>query len=151
MKVAITGGKGGTGKSTISTALAVELAKKYKVMLVDADVECPDDHILLSTKREKVRDVEAFLPLFNEEKCLKCGKCSEVCNENAIVLIKDKFPILVSGQCTGCGACRLACPNEAITEDIQIIGSIYQGMPSFDSKIDEDRMRVQFAGSKCNP
>ncbi|MEN6291168.1 MAG: P-loop NTPase [Methanobacterium sp.] len=124
MKIAITGGKGGTGKSTISTALAVELARKFKVMLVDADVECPDDHIILSIKREKVRDVDVFLPCFNEEKCLKCGKCGEVCRENAIVLIKDKFPILVSGQCNGCGACRLACPNEAISEKKQIIGNI---------------------------
>jgi MinD superfamily P-loop ATPase len=140
MKIAITGGKGGTGKSTISTALAVELAKKYKVVLVDVDVECPDDHIILSINREKIKDVGAFLPLFNEEKCLKCGKCSEVCNENAIVLIKDKFPFLVRGQCTGCGACSLTCPNGAITEDIQIIGSIYRGI--HDSKIAENLILI---------
>jgi len=142
MKIAITGGKGGTGKSTISTALAVELARKFKVMLVDADVECPDDHIILSIKREKVRDVDVFLPCFNEEKCLKCSKCGEVCRENAIVLIKDKFPILVSGQCNGCGACRLACPNEAISENKQIIGNIYQGIPSFDPKIAENLILI---------
>jgi len=140
MKIAITGGKGGTGKSTISTALAVELAKKYKVILVDADVECPDDHIILSIKREKVMDVEAFLPLFNEEKCLKCGKCGEVCKENAIILIRDKFPLLVGGQCTGCGACLLACPNEAISENKQKIGSIYQGI--YDSKIAENLILI---------
>ena len=140
MKIAITGGKGGTGKSTISTALAVELAKKYKVILVDADVECPDDHIILSIKREKVMDVEAFLPHFNEEKCLKCGKCGEVCKENVIILIKDKFPFLVGGQCTGCGACLLACPNEAISENKQIIGSIYQGI--YDSKIAENLILI---------
>lgn len=140
MKIAITGGKGGTGKSTISTALAVELAKKYKVILVDADVECPDDHIILSIKREKVMDVEAFLPHFNEEKCLKCGKCGEVCKENVIILIKDKFPFLVGEQCTGCGACLLACPNEAISENKQIIGSIYQGI--YDSKIAENLILI---------
>lgn len=132
MKIAITGGKGGTGKSTISTAVAVELAKKYKVMLVDADVECPDDHIILSLKRKKLRDVKSFLPFFNEEKCKKCGQCSEVCKENAIILIKDNFPFLIRKQCSGCGACLLVCPNGAIEKDKQIIGSIYQG--KFDSK-----------------
>jgi MinD superfamily P-loop ATPase len=142
MKVAITGGKGGTGKSTISTALAVELARKFKVMLVDADVECPNDHIILSIKREKVRDVEVFAPRFTEKKCGKCGKCGEICKENAIVLIKDKFPILVSGQCAGCGACRLVCPNEAISENKQIIGNIYHGIPSFDPKIAENLILV---------
>ena len=138
MKIAITGGKGGTGKSTISTALAVELAKKYKVILVDADVECPDDHIILSIKREKVKDVTAFLPLFNEKKCLKCGKCGEVCKENAIILIKDKFPFIAGKQCNGCGACLLACPNGAIYENKQIIGSIYQGIYEFDTEINEN-------------
>lgn len=138
MKVAITGGKGGTGKSTVSTALAVELAKNYRVMLVDADVECPDDHIILSIPRKKINDVTTFLPFFNEKKCLKCGKCGEICKENAIILIRDKFPLLVKGQCTGCGACNLACPNGAIEKDTQVIGSIYLGKPLFDSGIDEN-------------
>jgi MinD superfamily P-loop ATPase len=142
MKIAITGGKGGTGKSTVSTALAVELAKKYRVILVDADVECPDDHIILSIKREKIKDVEAFLPLFNQEKCLKCGKCSEICKENAIVIIQDKYPLLIKGQCTGCGACLLACPNKAISGNVQIIGSIYLGKPGFDSKIAENLILI---------
>lgn len=142
MKIAITGGKGGTGKSTISTALAVELAKKYRVILVDADAECPDDHIILSIKREKVKDVEAFLPLFNTEKCLKCGKCGEVCKENAIVIIQDRYPLLIEDPCSGCGACLLACPNEVISENKQIIGSIYQGKPEFDPKIAENLILI---------
>ncbi|GAG49117.1 unnamed protein product, partial [marine sediment metagenome] len=74
MKIGITGGKGGTGKSTIATALAFELAKsqkssisdeskisegleiskkfqsKNKVLLIDADVDCPNDHLILSIK-----------------------------------------------------------------------------------------------------
>ena len=66
MKIAITGGKGGTGKSTISTALAIELATgQNKVLLVDADVECPDDHIILSTNR-KSSDIHTILPLLTK-------------------------------------------------------------------------------------
>jgi len=127
MKIAITGGKGGTGKSTIATALAIELAKKNKVMLVDCDVECPDDHIILSINRKKIKDVETLLPKFNQEKCLKCGTCAEVCKQNAIVFVKDRYPFLVSGQCNGCGACILACPSNAIVKETQLIGAIYQG------------------------
>ena len=37
--IGITGGKGGTGKSTIATAIAYGLAKSNKVLLVDADVD----------------------------------------------------------------------------------------------------------------
>ncbi|MBD3310595.1 P-loop NTPase, partial [Candidatus Woesearchaeota archaeon] len=47
MKIAITGGKGGTGKSTIAVALASLISKNKDVLLIDADVDCPDDHLLL--------------------------------------------------------------------------------------------------------
>ena len=52
MRIAITGGKGGTGKSMVATSLAVEFAENEKTMLIDADVECPNDHLLLSVKRK---------------------------------------------------------------------------------------------------
>ncbi len=126
IKIAVTGGKGGTGKSTVSTSLAMELSHENRVILVDADVECPDDHIILSTTRERVADVESLIPLFNREKCTKCGVCSEVCRENALIFVKDRYPF-ISGQCNGCGACLLVCPFGAIHEGKQIIGSIYQG------------------------
>nr|WP_319374098.1 P-loop NTPase [uncultured Methanobacterium sp.] len=126
IKIAITGGKGGTGKSTVSTSLALELSRENRVILVDADVECPDDRIILSTTQKKVEDVESLLPFFNQDKCSKCGVCSEVCRENALIFVKDRFPF-ISGQCNGCGACLLVCPFGAIQEGKQIIGAIYQG------------------------
>ena len=52
MKIATTGGKGGVGKSMVATSLAVEFARKTKTMLVDADAECPNDHLLLSEKEK---------------------------------------------------------------------------------------------------
>ena len=48
--IGITGGKRGTGKSTVATALAFELSKNKKVLLVDADVDCPNDHLILGIK-----------------------------------------------------------------------------------------------------
>ncbi len=50
-KIAITGGKGGTGKSTFSVLLANKLIKQgHRVALVDVDVECPNDYLLLNQK-----------------------------------------------------------------------------------------------------
>ncbi|NJK86812.1 MAG: P-loop NTPase [Bacteroidales bacterium] len=48
LKIAITSGKGGTGKTTVSTGLFHVLTKhlKHTVQLVDCDVEEPDCHIL---------------------------------------------------------------------------------------------------------
>lgn len=127
MKIAITGGKGGTGKSTVATALALELKKYGRVLLVDADVDCPNDHLILGIQREKIIDVENMVPEFDKEKCIKCGVCAEVCEENAIVQVKDQYPILVPDQCTGCRACEIACPVEAISESKQVIGEIFKG------------------------
>jgi len=127
MKIAITGGKGGTGKSTVATALAVELAKNKKVLLVDADVDCPNDHLILNIKRKKIKDIFQPIPKINKKKCKKCGKCAKVCREHAIISIKGEYPILIPEQCIGCQACMIACPNNAIEKDKKKIGTLYKG------------------------
>jgi MinD superfamily P-loop ATPase len=127
MRIAITGGKGGTGKSTVATALAVELAKKQKILLVDADVDCPNDHIILSLKLKKEKDIFQVKPVWDFKKCVKCGRCSEVCRANAILFVKEKYPIFVQDLCNGCTACTLACPTKAISRGRQQIGTILSG------------------------
>jgi len=127
LRIAVTGGKGGTGKSTIATALAVELAKNKRVMLIDADVDCPNDHLILNMKLKKIKDVFQPIPKFDSKKCLKCGRCAEVCREHAIVFVKDRYPILIPEQCIGCSACMISCPNGAITKDKKKIGTVYSG------------------------
>jgi len=127
MKIAITGGKGGTGKSTVATTLAIEFAEKYKTLLVDADAECPNDHLLLSIKRKKSKTVYQTIPKWDLEKCVKCGKCAEVCKQNAIVFVKNKYPAFVKDICIGCKACIVACPQKAISEAKKEIGIVYTG------------------------
>jgi MinD superfamily P-loop ATPase len=127
MKIAITGGKGGTGKSMVATSLAVEFARKEKTMLVDADVECPNDHLLLDIKRKKYITIYLPIPKWDFSKCVKCGKCADVCKQNAIVFVKGKYPAFVKDLCIGCKACLVSCPENAITETKKEIGTIYTG------------------------
>ncbi len=126
-KIAVTGGKGGTGKSTVATALAAELAKLGKVLLFDADVDCPNDHLIISVKRRRLKTVRQVIPKWDFSKCTKCGRCSEVCTTNSIVQIKGQYPVFVPEQCSGCGACMIACPTGAIGKAYKDIGTVYGG------------------------
>jgi len=125
--IGITGGKGGTGKSTVAAALSYELAKKHKVWLIDADVDCPNDHLLLNIKRRLLKKVEQRIPRWNFKKCTMCGLCGTVCETNSIVSIKGNKPIFLPAQCNGCGACVIKCGEKAISWDKKEIGKIYTG------------------------
>lgn len=46
--------------------------------------------------------------------CIKCGKCEDRCQMNAIK-IKDEKPILDQGKCIGCGLCVSTCKPNALT------------------------------------
>lgn len=115
----ILSGKGGTGKTTLSSNLAVLLSKEMKIITADCDTDAPNLGITLGIKNKdfsswkKVQTNEKAV--LNEEKCESCKKCLEVCNFGAISWDnkknKPKFnPML----CEGCGACQLVCPKKAI-------------------------------------
>lgn len=125
-RIAITGGKGGTGKSTVATALAYALSKEKKVLLADADADCPNDHLLLDTERKLVRKICQRIPEFDLTKCTKCGRCGDACKPKAIVAVKGKAPIFLQRQCNGCGACRIACTDNAINWEKKEVGKIFK-------------------------
>ena len=123
MIISIASGKGGTGKTLVATSLAISLAEKRKVQLLDCDVEEPNDHIFIKpafTKREM-----AFIPvpIVDEEKCTHCGECSRVCVYHALAVLKTKV-MTFHELCHGCGACAYLCPEDAITEEPREIGTI---------------------------
>jgi len=126
-KIAITGGKGGTGKSTVAILLAVDLIKKgKKVILCDCDVECPNDYLLLGQKFKKsVKNIYADFPKLIKEKCTKCGMCSRSCRENAIFQAPNQYPIFIKDLCSGCGVCWNVCPFGAIKTKKEKVGEIY--------------------------
>ena len=127
MKIAVASGKGGTGKSTVSTNLAYFLSKIYKdVALLDCDVEEPNCHIFMKPDFNYSQSVCVPIPKINTEKCIACGKCAEVCQYNALAFVKEK--VLVFGElCHGCGSCELICPVGAIEETGREVGVVEAG------------------------
>lgn len=126
-KIAITGGKGGTGKSTIAVLLANKLLKENKkVLLVDCDVECPNDYLLLSQKLKnpKIKTYTEF-PKLDRKKCKKCGLCVRTCKNNAIFQAPGKYPIFIKDLCSACGACQMVCPFGAIKKEKEETGKVF--------------------------
>lgn len=131
---AITGGKGGTGKSTVSILLANKLRRKgRKIVLADCDVECPNDYLLLGQKLGKPKKkVFAQFPKLDKTKCTKCGLCVKNCRSNAIFQAPGQYPIFLHELCSGCGLCWKLCPVGAIEVEKKVTGEI------FENKIDDN-------------
>ena len=126
-KIAVTGGKGGTGKSTFSVLYSLKLAREgKKVVLCDADVECPNDHLLLKKKLEKGRPIKLEFPKLDPEKCRQCGQCAQACTRNAVFWTKGKKPLFFEELCDACGACFVACPAKAIGGEKKEMGKIFE-------------------------
>jgi len=113
MKIAIASGKGGTGKTTLSTNLAAYLSENYSVVLADLDVEEPNSNLFVQGDLILKEDKFYFIPEWKQEACTLCDICHEVCNYNAIIRLNDK--IMVFPQlCHSCYACSELCPEDAL-------------------------------------
>ncbi len=126
-KIAITGGKGGTGKSTVAVLMANQFIQAgKKVVLVDCDVECPNDHLLISQPLDKIiaKSYISF-PKLDKSKCTKCGLCVKKCRENAIFQKPGDYPIFLKDLCNGCGLCWNICPVGAIKPEKEVSGKIF--------------------------
>jgi len=123
MIISVASGKGGTGKTTVATNLALSIGK---AQFIDCDVEEPNANIFLKAKIKEHEDVSVSIPKMDKEKCDYCGKCSEFCVYNALAVVPSDvlvFPEL----CHSCGGCELVCPKDAVSWNERIIGRLEHG------------------------
>jgi len=116
MKIVIISGKGGVGKSMLTSTLAMLFAERQKIVAVDCDADAPNLAIWLNEigKWNKIIPViTSARPEIDYQKCNGCGLCAKNCRFSAIKMIKGK-PKVNPFLCEGCGTCEVICPKGAI-------------------------------------
>jgi len=107
----ILSGKGGTGKTTITSAfIRLAAAKAY----ADCDVDAPNLHLISDWDQEPERNDYFGMDKawINSDLCSECDLCRQHCRFDAITFTEtyavDPF------ACEGCAVCEYVCPENAI-------------------------------------
>lgn len=81
-----------------------------------------------------VGKVGLIKPLFDSDRCTKCGDCLRVCPEAHVINFKQAAAkgFIVSGECTNCGRCAAVCPENAIRFAVR-----FQAKPSATESIEK--------------
>jgi MinD superfamily P-loop ATPase len=136
MIIAIASGKGGTGKTTVATSLALSIAAGGSAdsagpLFLDCDVEEPNAALFLKPRLDDRQEgnreeVGVLVPEVDYAKCTFCGRCAEVCVWHAIAVVGEKV-LIFPELCHGCGSCTLNCPEDAIHEVLNVMGTLESG------------------------
>jgi len=123
-EIVVLSGKGGTGKTSVTAALAVCAAKSDlpggPPVLADCDVDAADLHLVLAPAiRERHEFVGGDKAAIDAELCQSCGLCREACRFGAI----DETFQVVEASCEGCGVCAYVCPAGAATLAPRVSGN----------------------------
>jgi MinD superfamily P-loop ATPase len=108
IRIAVISGKGGTGKTMITAALAQLLPGS--LVLADCDVDAANLELLLNPK---IIRTEPFMGMktavIDNALCTHCGECMEHCRFGAIERNGDVYRINPL-RCEGCAVCVHVCP-----------------------------------------
>lgn len=110
-EIVILSGKGGTGKTSLSAALATIGDKKT---IADCDVDAANLYLILQPEScYEEAFITGFRAVIDHNLCIKCGKCITYCRFEAISII-DRSVCISETSCDGCKLCTHVCPVEAI-------------------------------------
>ncbi len=139
-EIVVISGKGGTGKTSITASFAYLGGKD--VVVADCDVDAADMHLLMHPDWKKSEDFySGVIAEIDQEKCIKCGNCTNVCRFNAIPIIDNEY-IVNTLNCEGCGYCFHVCPSDAITMKEQNVGKWYISNTKADNEMVHARLGI---------
>ncbi len=115
-ELVIISGKGGTGKTSLTAALA---SLAHNQVLCDTDVDAADLHLVMAPTIRQQHDFQAgHTAIVDATRCNACGLCRELCRWEAI---SDAF-VVDTIACEGCGVCVHFCPEKAIDFPLNTCG-----------------------------
>jgi MinD superfamily P-loop ATPase len=126
LKVAVASGKGGTGKTTVSTSLAWLASVEGPLTFLDCDVEEPDAHFYLKPAWDSEQEVTVEVPRVDSNCCDGCGRCAEFCRYNALAALKDDV-LVFEELCHSCRGCEIICPLDCVSMVPRRLGIIRSG------------------------
>lgn len=122
-QLVIISGKGGTGKTIISAAIATLAQRK---VMADCDVDAANLYLLL---QPEIQETQIFTggekARIDDEKCTRCRECVDICRFDAIVEKEDEEIFIDPISCEGCGVCSYICPADAIKMEKALSGEWY--------------------------
>ncbi len=112
-EIVVISGKGGTGKTSITAALAGLAAR---CALADCDVDAADLHLIASpTVLREQEFIGGRQAVIQPSKCRGCGRCFSLCRFGAIEPSTYQKAFRVKNSfCEGCKVCVEFCPAGAI-------------------------------------
>jgi MinD superfamily P-loop ATPase len=134
-QVVVLSGKGGTGKTSVTAALAHLASQECEIVLVDADVDAANLELVLDHQRQEQHDFMGMdIASIDEDACRGHGRCKDVCRFEAIQAYSTNGKILYRVKpmaCEGCATCYYQCPESAITMQPQQAGLWFRSITRF--------------------
>lgn len=128
-EILVISGKGGTGKTSVTAALATLFDN---IVLADCDVDAADLHLVTNPDIKVTSDfISGRQASINQDNCTGCGKCFEVCRFDAVKTDSNGKPYIDPVACEGCGVCTWMCPQKCIDFPESLCGHLYSSDTRF--------------------
>lgn len=139
-EIVVISGKGGTGKTSLTSSFSV--LGGSDIVVADCDVDAADMHLLLNPKVLYQEDFySGKTAVIETEGCVNCYKCKNVCRFDAIDVIDGKF-IVDELNCEGCSYCFHVCPTRTIRMDDALSGKFFISKSRLNSTLVHARLNI---------